>query len=33
VERLLHQSQARALLVTRGQDGMTLFHPPRHWFR
>jgi len=25
---LLHQSQARALLVTRGKDGMTLFHPP-----
>src|SRR5262245_10346827 len=29
VERLLHQSQARALLVTRGKDGMTLFHPPQ----
>src|SRR4029453_8391615 len=27
-DRLLQQSQARALLVTRGKDGMTLFHPP-----
>jgi len=27
-ERLLQQSQARALLVTRGKDGMTLFQPP-----
>jgi D-beta-D-heptose 7-phosphate kinase/D-beta-D-heptose 1-phosphate adenosyltransferase len=27
VERLLQQSQAQALLVTRGKDGMTLFHP------
>lgn len=27
-ERLLHQSQAQALLVTRGKDGMSLFHPP-----
>ena len=26
---LLHQSQAQALLVTRGKDGMTLFHPPQ----
>jgi D-beta-D-heptose 7-phosphate kinase/D-beta-D-heptose 1-phosphate adenosyltransferase len=25
---LLHQSQAQALLVTRGKDGMSLFHPP-----
>lgn len=29
VETLLAQSQAQALLVTRGKDGMTLFHPPR----
>src|SRR5215467_642887 len=28
-ERLLQQSQAQALLVTRGKDGMTLFHPPQ----
>jgi D-beta-D-heptose 7-phosphate kinase / D-beta-D-heptose 1-phosphate adenosyltransferase len=28
VEKLLQQSQARALLVTRGKDGMTLFHRP-----
>ena len=27
-EMLLHQSQAQALLVTRGKDGMVLFHPP-----
>ena len=27
-QRLLHQSQAQALLVTRGKDGMSLFHPP-----
>ena len=27
-DRLLQQSQARALLVTRGKDGMTLFQPP-----
>jgi D-beta-D-heptose 7-phosphate kinase/D-beta-D-heptose 1-phosphate adenosyltransferase len=27
-ETLLHQSQAQALLVTRGKDGMSLFHPP-----
>ena len=26
---LLQQSQAQALLVTRGKDGMTLFHPPQ----
>jgi len=26
---LLHQSQAQALLVTRGKDGMSLFHPPQ----
>lgn len=26
--RLLQQSQASALLVTRGKNGMTLFHPP-----
>jgi len=25
----LHQSQAQALLVTRGKDGMSLFHPPQ----
>lgn len=29
VARLLHQSQAQAVLVTRGQDGLSLFHPPR----
>lgn len=28
-EVLLQQSQAQALLVTRGKDGMSLFHPPR----
>jgi D-beta-D-heptose 7-phosphate kinase/D-beta-D-heptose 1-phosphate adenosyltransferase len=28
-EMLLYQSQAQALLVTRGKDGMTLFHPPQ----
>lgn len=28
-ETLLHQSQAQALLVTRGKDGMTLFQPPQ----
>ena len=28
-ERLLQQSQAQALLVTRGKDGMTLFQPPQ----
>ena len=28
-EKLLQQSQAQALLVTRGKDGMTLFHPPQ----
>ncbi|MBM3225101.1 MAG: bifunctional heptose 7-phosphate kinase/heptose 1-phosphate adenyltransferase, partial [Candidatus Tectomicrobia bacterium] len=28
-ERLLQQSQAQALLVTRGKDGMSLFHPPQ----
>jgi D-beta-D-heptose 7-phosphate kinase/D-beta-D-heptose 1-phosphate adenosyltransferase len=28
-EMLLHQSQAQALLVTRGKDGMSLFHPPQ----
>jgi D-beta-D-heptose 7-phosphate kinase / D-beta-D-heptose 1-phosphate adenosyltransferase len=27
--QLLQQSQAQALLVTRGKDGMTLFHPPQ----
>jgi D-beta-D-heptose 7-phosphate kinase/D-beta-D-heptose 1-phosphate adenosyltransferase len=27
--RLLQQSQAQALLVTRGKDGMTLFQPPQ----
>jgi len=27
-ERLLRQCQAQALLVTRGKDGMSLFHPP-----
>jgi D-beta-D-heptose 7-phosphate kinase/D-beta-D-heptose 1-phosphate adenosyltransferase len=27
-EVLLDQSQAQALLVTRGKDGMSLFHPP-----
>jgi D-beta-D-heptose 7-phosphate kinase / D-beta-D-heptose 1-phosphate adenosyltransferase len=27
-ERLLQQSQAKALLVTLGKDGMSLFHPP-----
>jgi len=27
-EMLLHHSQAQALLVTRGKDGMSLFHPP-----
>jgi D-beta-D-heptose 7-phosphate kinase/D-beta-D-heptose 1-phosphate adenosyltransferase len=26
---LLHQSQAQALLVTRGKDGMSLFSPPQ----
>jgi D-beta-D-heptose 7-phosphate kinase/D-beta-D-heptose 1-phosphate adenosyltransferase len=29
VAGLLHQSQAPAMLVTRGKDGMTLFHPPQ----
>lgn len=29
VDTLLHQSQAQALLVTRGQDGMSLFSPPQ----
>jgi D-beta-D-heptose 7-phosphate kinase / D-beta-D-heptose 1-phosphate adenosyltransferase len=28
-DRLLQQSQAQALLVTRGKDGMTLFQPPQ----
>ena len=28
-ERLLQQSQAQALLVTRSKDGMTLFQPPQ----
>jgi len=28
-ERLLQQSQAQALLVTRGKDGVSLFHPPQ----
>jgi D-beta-D-heptose 7-phosphate kinase/D-beta-D-heptose 1-phosphate adenosyltransferase len=28
-QRLLQQSQAQALLVTRGKDGMSLFHPPQ----
>jgi D-beta-D-heptose 7-phosphate kinase/D-beta-D-heptose 1-phosphate adenosyltransferase len=28
-EKLLQQSQAQALLVTRGKDGMTLFQPPQ----
>lgn len=28
VETLLLQSQAQAMLVTRGKDGMSLFHPP-----
>jgi D-beta-D-heptose 7-phosphate kinase/D-beta-D-heptose 1-phosphate adenosyltransferase len=27
-DSLLQQTQARALLVTQGKDGMTLFHPP-----
>lgn len=27
-ERLLRQSQAEALLVTRGESGISLFHPP-----
>jgi D-beta-D-heptose 7-phosphate kinase/D-beta-D-heptose 1-phosphate adenosyltransferase len=29
VDILLHQSQAQAILVTRGKDGMSLFHPPQ----
>ncbi|HEY7495266.1 MAG TPA: D-glycero-beta-D-manno-heptose-7-phosphate kinase [Candidatus Tectomicrobia bacterium] len=29
VEGLLRHSQAQAMLVTRGKDGMSLFHPPR----
>jgi D-beta-D-heptose 7-phosphate kinase/D-beta-D-heptose 1-phosphate adenosyltransferase len=29
VEKLLQQSQAQAILVTQGQDGMSLFHPPQ----
>jgi D-beta-D-heptose 7-phosphate kinase/D-beta-D-heptose 1-phosphate adenosyltransferase len=29
VEVLFQQTQAEALLVTRGKDGMTLFHPPQ----
>jgi D-beta-D-heptose 7-phosphate kinase/D-beta-D-heptose 1-phosphate adenosyltransferase len=29
VDRLLQQSRAQAILVTRGKDGMSLFHPPR----
>jgi D-beta-D-heptose 7-phosphate kinase/D-beta-D-heptose 1-phosphate adenosyltransferase len=29
VEALLHRSQAQAMLVTRGKDGMSLFHPPQ----
>ena len=28
-ETLLHQSQAQALLVTRGKDGLSLFAPPQ----
>src|SRR5262245_12154370 len=28
-EKLIQQSQAQALLVTRGKDGMTLFQPPQ----
>jgi D-beta-D-heptose 7-phosphate kinase/D-beta-D-heptose 1-phosphate adenosyltransferase len=29
VEMLLQQSQAQAILVTQGKDGMSLFHPPQ----
>jgi D-beta-D-heptose 7-phosphate kinase/D-beta-D-heptose 1-phosphate adenosyltransferase len=29
VSTLLQQCQAQAMLVTRGKDGMTLFHPPQ----
>lgn len=29
VHGLLQQSQAQAVLVTRGKDGMSLFHPPQ----
>jgi D-beta-D-heptose 7-phosphate kinase/D-beta-D-heptose 1-phosphate adenosyltransferase len=29
IDRLLQQSQAQAVLVTRGKDGMSLFHPPQ----